>query len=146
MTSYSQIFHAASKRTVTEKTWMFILLITLLSLIHLSHFRWFTVCFRILIVGLNTKSSHFMFTPRFHQMFAHGNLVKSPWNPSTCVWTLKHDWGIHTVLEYDTIVFAGRFPLVVLIFSSRETCNHRNLSEQRPNVPSLTNFTSSKFI
>jgi len=35
-----------------------------------------TVCFVILIVSLNTTSSHlFMYTQSFHKMFNHGNLV-----------------------------------------------------------------------
>src|SRR4029434_10600204 len=36
----------------------------------------YTVCFGIIIVSLNTTFDHFfMYTPRFHKMFGHGNLV-----------------------------------------------------------------------
>jgi len=55
---------------------MLIILIKLLSLIHLYDSRLYTVCFGIVIVGLNTTFSHFfMFTTRFHKMFGHGNFV-----------------------------------------------------------------------
>jgi len=67
--SYSaRIFHAASERTLTEKTQMFILWAKLLSLIHLCHLRLYTICFEILIVSLIAKCSHFfMYTPRFQK-------------------------------------------------------------------------------
>jgi len=73
--SYSHIFCAASERTLTEKTYMFILVIKLLFLIHLCHLRLYTVCLGSIIVSLNTTFSHFfMFALRFHKTFGPGNL------------------------------------------------------------------------
>jgi len=61
---------------------MFILLIKLLSLIHLSDLRLYSVCFGILIVSLNTTfSDFFMFTPRFHKTFGHGHVGLKSWTP-----------------------------------------------------------------
>jgi len=64
---------------------MCILFFKLLSLIHLSHLRLYTVCFGILFVILNTTCSHFfMYTPRFFKnvfMEMWFEVLDTHWSP-----------------------------------------------------------------
>ncbi|TNN35440.1 hypothetical protein EYF80_054401 [Liparis tanakae] len=82
---YSQrtFFRAASERTFTEKTNICILLITIVSFI--CHLRFYTVCFGILFVSLNTTFSHFfMFKPRFQNiliMEIWSKVLETYWSP-----------------------------------------------------------------
>jgi len=57
---------------------MFIPLIKLSSLIHLSHLVLYTLCFGILLVGLNTTFSHlFTYAPRFQKIVDMDICLKS---------------------------------------------------------------------
>jgi len=49
---------------------------------HMLMYTIYTVCFRILIISLNTIFflHYIMFTQRFHKMFDDGNLVKNHGN------------------------------------------------------------------
>jgi len=58
---------------------MFILFIKLLYLIHLSLLRLYTLCFRILIVSLNTTFSHFFTKCLVMEMWF--KVLEKSWNP-----------------------------------------------------------------